>query len=563
MNQQFTQDLAKLSDFIIDSNEVGIVIGNHQTLDTVASALAFYLALKNAGKSAQIVSVKEPLVEVSSLVGVDQIRKSFSGNTTKLVVALPYIKGEVEKVLFTEQADTINFHLTAAQGRTITPFDLSQVKLKWEGGAPKNIITVGVGSQNEIMDLIDVDNSRIVNIDNYQNNSKFGEIVLVDESFSSLSEIIGKIIKDEKLPFDQDVAQNILDGVLFATRNFTKGNTSPAAFEAASNAMYQGAQRRGEELRPPMSQNEARTTANQPQMGQNSFDNSPFGASQGKQAKQSKPFDPYQGKQQFGQGGQRPFDVAQRQAQNQPSDYDLYNNPSFDASSLNNAQGRQGQGRQSRQNQNEGNQRRDNRNSRQPYDSLQNRPDNSMGRPGKPTQQGQNRNQRVNQNDFPAMHIQDIRNQIQNDARMQNQRNNNSQKFNQPSFDDSQSKQNDRNQGRSYEDQQNKSFDQASYGNAPFPQSQQKQQKQTVSPMPEDIYDPRDQAMDDQMMPQNSQPAPFDSNQDRQTDFNPKQGMQAPAMTESEPQNYENINDEDVPDDWLMPKVFKSSKNNN
>ena len=249
MNPRFQQDLTLFSDFLETEQEMGIVIGGHQTFDTVAAALSLFLSLSQAGKKIQIVSVKEPLVEFSNLVGVNKITKNFSGNTTKLVVSLPYVKGEVEKVLFTEAQNTINFHLTAASDRVITPFETRDIKLNFEGGSPTNIITLGVGNLDELSGIVETQSARIVNIDNYQGNNRFGEIVLVSESLSSLSEIIGKVIKEVKFPFDIDIAQNILDGILFATRNFTKQNTSPLAFEVASNAMYQGAKRKEEARR--------------------------------------------------------------------------------------------------------------------------------------------------------------------------------------------------------------------------------------------------------------------------------------------------------------------------
>lgn len=249
MNPAINQELTLLRDFLDKENELGILIGSHQNTDTYAAALSLHLSLTQAGKKVQIISKKQPTVEVSNLVGIDRVKENFIGSTKKLVVALPYIKGEVEKVLFTEAPDTINFHLTAAQDRSITPFELSDVKLMWEGGAPQVIITVGVSTIDELSAIADISTLKVINIDNYQGNTRFGDVVLVEESFSSLSEVVGKIIKDMSLPMDVDIAQNILDGVLYATRNFTKSNTSPLAFEAASAAMYQGAKRKEESHR--------------------------------------------------------------------------------------------------------------------------------------------------------------------------------------------------------------------------------------------------------------------------------------------------------------------------
>lgn len=252
MNPQIRQEISLLRELISQYNDFGIVVGTHQNLDTYASALALFAALKQANKQVQVVSKKEPTVEVSSLFGIDKVKPRFTtSNTSKLIISLPYIKGEVEKVLFNEYPNPqnptrINFHLTAAEGRNITPFDKDDVELIWEGGTPSVIIAVGVGSMDEFLGFVDTNSAKIVNIDNYQGNTRFGDVVLVDEMFSSLSEISGKILKDLSLPADVDVFQNILDGVLFATKNFTKPNTSPLAFEAVSTAMYNGAKRKNE-----------------------------------------------------------------------------------------------------------------------------------------------------------------------------------------------------------------------------------------------------------------------------------------------------------------------------
>lgn len=402
MNPSILQEITLFQEFLNEHQDVGIVIGTHQTLDTIAASLSLFLSLSQRGLKVQIVSKKEPTVEVSNLVGINKIRSNFVGNTTKLVVSLPYIKGEVEKVLFTEQPNFINFHLTAAEGRSITPFDTNDVKLSWEGGAPKAVITVGVGNIDEVSSFVDTQNAKIVNIDNYQGNSRFGDVVLVDEAFSSLSEIVGKIIKDLNMPFDQDIAQNILDGVLFATRNFTKNNTSPIAFESASSAMYQGAQRRNEEK-------------------------------------------------------------------------------SFN-----------------RQNQGQRGQNQDNRN--------QNRQRVSSSAPRVSTSVSP----RVNENDFPAMHMQ---------QRGISQNQNDNRRFSNPSQANLASRQNPQMQEQDLNDVRNRISN-------------------------ESIQQPRG-VYEDQNMDQNMRD---DTPQDSQMPQN---------------QSYDSQNNEDVPDDWLMPKVFKSSKNNN
>lgn len=440
MNPQINQEITLFREFLERENDLGIIIGNHQNLDTYASALALFMALSQAGKKVQIISKKAPTVEVSSLVGVDQVKENFIGNTSKLVVSLPYIKGEVEKVLFTEAPNTINFHLTAAPNKSITPFEIKDVRLNWEGGAPTAIITVGVGTIDELSGTID-QNAKIVNIDNYQNNTRFGDVVLVDDAFSSLSEIVGKILKDLQMPMDMDIAQNILDGVLFATKNFTKPNTSPLAFEAASAAMYQGAQRKADE-RP----------SQQPRQQQE----------------------------------RQPREQRQRPQQQRvsTSDSQRVNDSDFPAMHMRGQQQQQQSQFENRRQNNPRQQTNDPRMNQQVQDQRQNQPSDRGQQFGGQQFGGQNRQARPQQFGQNPNDVEELMRKIKEEnARYQ---------------------------------QENKS---------------QNQNDQYPVRDAEIVNEPQMSAPQDDQMPEE---APY----------------QAPAP-------------EEVPDDWLMPKVFKSSKNNN
>ncbi len=468
MNPTLIQELPLFRDFLSQESEIGIVIGG-QNLDSYAASLALFLALSASGKRIQIISKRQPTVEVSSLVGIDKVRESFntsSGDTSKLVVALPYIKGEVEKVLFTETPNTINFHLTAAAGRTITPFDLSQVKLMWgEGGiGPTAIIAIGVDTLDE---LAGISNSQIVNIDKSPTNQKYGDVVLVDPNFSSISEIVAKLIKELNLPAEIDAAQNILDGVLFATRNLTKPNTSPLAFEAVSTAMYMGAQRKTEEIRRD----------------------------------------------------EQPRRDIQATRQDDGRRDDFRREERFDRNDNNQRQQFQDRGRDRNQDRNQG-------------------------------------RQRVQDNDFPAMHMQG-RNQSQ-DRRDRNQQPRNPQQ-------QMPSRPQQTQQQAFGQDRQNRAQGQKPFGSNPndIEELMRKIKEENARRNPQNRPQRNPQDFSRREEPEEQQ-API---QDAQIvdDQVPEPQMSAPIEDAQIPQDqgYNPPASEDVPDDWLMPKVFKSSKNNN
>jgi len=87
--------LSKIKEAIEKYNSIGIVTPNNPSFDVMAGALSLYLSLKNLGKNLSIATPSEPLVEVSSLVGIDEVKTSLGVATGDLVVSFPYREGEI------------------------------------------------------------------------------------------------------------------------------------------------------------------------------------------------------------------------------------------------------------------------------------------------------------------------------------------------------------------------------------------------------------------------------------------------------------------------------------
>lgn len=77
----------------------------------------------------------------------------------------------------------------------------------------------------------------VVNIDNKVENQGFGDIVLVSPQFSSVSEQVASLIVSSGIDMDNDMAQNLFDGIASETENFQKQSTSYLAFEIAGILM--------------------------------------------------------------------------------------------------------------------------------------------------------------------------------------------------------------------------------------------------------------------------------------------------------------------------------------
>jgi len=243
MENVFTlQKRATLAKVLRDNDTIGIIASTRQNHDTIGAALALYLALKESKKNVQVVSSKDPLVEISNLFGIDKVKKSFDSSIKQLTISFPYVEGEIEKAMYKTEDNKINVHFYAAKDKTIS-FSENDVKYIKKGGSPSVIFALAV-SDDEIKEHVDnLDNVTLIRVSRHPKDTS-GSIVYTDPGFSSVAEIVSKIIQEQGLKLDNDAAQNLIDGIVFSTHNYTHPRTSAYAFDATGFLLKKGAQRR-------------------------------------------------------------------------------------------------------------------------------------------------------------------------------------------------------------------------------------------------------------------------------------------------------------------------------
>jgi hypothetical protein len=239
--------IQQIKDTIAQSQSIGVAAPKDPTLDEMAAALSLYLLLKNVNKQVSVASPTDPIVELSSLVGIDKVQKTLAGSgggSGDLTVSFPYTEGEIEKVSYTLEEGYLNIIVKAAeQGLS---FDEKDVEYTRGGGGKLDLVfTVGVARLSDLDPLFDTQNpdTRIVNIDNKAENEQYGDINVVSAKLSSVSEGVADLAMALGLHIDQDSAQNLLSGVIEATQNFQSPSTSSLAFEMSALLMKKGAAR--------------------------------------------------------------------------------------------------------------------------------------------------------------------------------------------------------------------------------------------------------------------------------------------------------------------------------
>lgn len=239
--------LQKLKELIANNEKIAIAVGKNPSIDEMGAALSLYLSLKASNKNVVVACPTEPLVEVSSLVGIDKVKTIFASDGADLVVSFPYKEGEIEKVSYTLEDGDLNIIVKA--GSNGLSFAEKDVRYKRGGGSSLSslLFVIGTPRLSDLGKLFDPEllkETTVVNIDNKVDNQGFGDIVLVSPRFSSVCEQIANLINFLGLPLDIDGAQNLLSGISFATDNFQKPTTSFLAFEMAGVLLKKGAVRK-------------------------------------------------------------------------------------------------------------------------------------------------------------------------------------------------------------------------------------------------------------------------------------------------------------------------------
>ncbi len=250
-----TSATQKIAEILQKNQTISIVVGKNARFDDMAAALSLYLSLKTDGKQVAVASPVEPLVELSSLVGINKVKTSLGSDKGDLTVSFPYEEGEIEKVSYTLENGLLNIIVKAGQNGL--SFSEKDIQYKRSGGAISVLFVVGTPRLSDLDSLFDPEalkNTTIVNIDNKSDNQGFGDITVSSLSYSSVSEAIASILVSLSLPIDQDIAQNLLSGMSFATGNFASQKTSATAFEMAAHMLRKGAVREQKPQRPKTTQ---------------------------------------------------------------------------------------------------------------------------------------------------------------------------------------------------------------------------------------------------------------------------------------------------------------------
>jgi len=123
-------------------------------------------------------------------------------------------------------------HLPLASVLNAPPYDLGE----------RLVVFLDCGNIDRMpVDFLREDGIRIVNIDHHHDNTRFGEVNLVDWSASSTAEVVWRLAKELGAELTPPIAEALYVGLVTDTGRFSHRNTGAAAHRMAAELIEAGA----------------------------------------------------------------------------------------------------------------------------------------------------------------------------------------------------------------------------------------------------------------------------------------------------------------------------------
>ncbi|MDO8570717.1 MAG: hypothetical protein Q7R97_03995 [Candidatus Daviesbacteria bacterium] len=249
---KYNQEISQIQPTLQTAQNILIVLPSEISIDKLASGLSLFLSLKQSGKNMSIVTEGIIRVGHSNLFGVGQVGSQITatkgGDLTITLGGVVSPDGKVPALQNLDWAPTgtekkdlkLTFHVMPGQ-----KFEPTFITPNFEGGGYDLIFAVGSENLNVLGGVYTnnaqtFSSSQIINIDNQENNGKFGTFNIIDSQTSSISEMTGQIISGLNIPYEGDIATNILNGIFNATKNLSGEKVGAETYEAVANALKVG-----------------------------------------------------------------------------------------------------------------------------------------------------------------------------------------------------------------------------------------------------------------------------------------------------------------------------------
>jgi nanoRNase/pAp phosphatase (c-di-AMP/oligoRNAs hydrolase) len=219
-----------------------LIIGSGNNGDSLGASLALRSFLKKLDKDVAVLSATEVAEKFKFLPQADEVLEKID-LTKSLVMDVSLKKSQIAELSYKKEAEKLSIFLKPTQGE-LTPTD---VTFRSSNFPYDLVVLIGIASFDQLGEFyightelfFDVP---LVNIDFRGSNENYGQFNLVQLSATSCSEIILDLInKFESGLVDENIATQLLAGIIAETDSFQHVRTTPQTFLKASQLVSLGA----------------------------------------------------------------------------------------------------------------------------------------------------------------------------------------------------------------------------------------------------------------------------------------------------------------------------------
>lgn len=228
-------DYTEVKKLIADAKSISLIPSEHEP-ESLSVSLALFYTLKELGKNVNLLIETFPK-ELNFLVP----SMDFLSSPKNFVISIPHSVAAISQIYYEKTDEYLKIHLTT-DGSQLKKEDVS---FYFQEPKPDLIITIGIQDfKKQLEHTLDsfgfLLGTAIVNIDNHEDNSRFGQINLIDEK--SLSETVFDLINsfNESL-LTKNTATCLLSGIIIHYENFKHRQTTEDAFRVSAELMRRGA----------------------------------------------------------------------------------------------------------------------------------------------------------------------------------------------------------------------------------------------------------------------------------------------------------------------------------
>ncbi len=217
-----------------------IILPEKPNFDTAASGLALYLSIREA-KEALIYCPSPMTVGLNRLIGVNKIVSEI-GNKNLTIKFAGYEANNIEKVSY--DIENGEFKLTVTPKAGFTAPGKDQLDLSFSGVSADLIILIGGADENSfpILSRDELAGVKVAHI-GVRTLTSARAVMSFASPGASISEVAARIIKENSLSLDVDIATDLVMGIEEGSGNFTSSEVTPDTFEIFAFLLRNGGQR--------------------------------------------------------------------------------------------------------------------------------------------------------------------------------------------------------------------------------------------------------------------------------------------------------------------------------